>query len=394
MAAAIIETRDRTWSPVLEELTATALDCIQTGLAILADRHYGTGAHLVLGAKLGFALSDKPGRPPTVEVPVEQRIAEADELAGLRVLDRRDGLDGPALRRFAESDGPLYVVADTFTMPWTPYRRQRHMEHSFLLNSGGGRNLVIDAYHNETQWGPSRPGIWQLSDMDFDAVIGAGVSAMVIGADGRPQLDPAKVLADNASTLAAAAPGMHAYLDTIRAGADSVAVVEAMVLDVWLLGRARMLHSAWLQTLPGLASSDVDAAQQQAWEWLRLAAQSYVGLRRVQRGAELPPSVLDRMAELLSADIDVAARFAAGPTAIKDLVIGAVRTALRLGETVPVPTDRPLRALPNFNSFRLVDIIEQVESRLGVTLDADDLTVETLRDIDTMAELFARAVTR
>jgi acyl carrier protein len=171
-------------------------------------------------------------------------------------------------------------------------------------------------------------------------------------------------------------------------------MVEAMVLDVWLLGRSRLLHSAWLQTLPGLAPSDVDAAQQQAWEWLRLAAQSYVGLRRVQRGAELPPSVLDRMAELLTADIEVAARFATEPTDIRDLVIGAVRTALRLGETVPVPTDRPLRALPNFNSFRLVDIIEQVESRLDVTLDAEDLTVETLRDIDTMADLFARAVKR
>src|SRR6266516_436285 len=111
VAATLVETRDRVWSPVLEGLTAPALDCVQTGLAAIADRHHGAGAHLVLGARLDFTASIGPGRVPTVEVPVGQRLAEARELAGLVVAERRDGLDGSRLRDFAAEAGTLYVVA-------------------------------------------------------------------------------------------------------------------------------------------------------------------------------------------------------------------------------------------------------------------------------------------
>jgi len=68
---------------------------------------------------------------------VDQRLAEAQELAGLRVTEQRGGLDGQGLRRFVAEAGPLYVVSDTFTMAWTPYRDQRHMDHSFLLVPSG-----------------------------------------------------------------------------------------------------------------------------------------------------------------------------------------------------------------------------------------------------------------
>src|SRR2546423_7302854 len=195
VAATLVETRDQVWSPVLDDLTAPALDCVQTGLAALADRHHGAGAHLVLGARLGFPVSTVPGRPPTVEVPVEQRLAEAWELAGLRVAERRDGLDGPGLRRFAAEAGTLYVIADAFTMPWTPYRGQRHLEHSFVLAPGC---TVVDPYHNETQWGMARPGVWRLSDAELDAAVGIGVSALVIAAEPLPELDPAAGLARDA----------------------------------------------------------------------------------------------------------------------------------------------------------------------------------------------------
>src|SRR5205807_3107968 len=186
VAATLAETRDQLWSPVLAGLTAPALDCVQTGLAAIADRHHGAGAHLVLGARLGFPVSAVPGRPPTVEVPVEQRLAEAWALAGLRVAERRDGLDGPGLRAFAAEAGTLYVVADAFTMPWTPYRGQRHMEHSFVLAPGC---TVVDAYHNETQWGMARPGVWRLSAAYLDAAVGVGVSAMVNTCEKLPELE-------------------------------------------------------------------------------------------------------------------------------------------------------------------------------------------------------------
>jgi acyl carrier protein len=391
----LIETRDQTWSPVLNELRAEALDCIQTGLAALADREHGDGAHLVLGARLGFTIT--PGSPPTAEVPVEQRLAEAEQLAGLRVVERRDGLDGPALRDFAdEIAGPLYVVADTFAMAWTPYRGQRHMDHSFLLIPSGDTYTVVDPYHNDTQWGSARPGVWRLVAADFDAAIGTGSSAMVITAARRPRLDPGTVLAANARGLTAAGPDMAGYLAQVRDGLTEAAAVEAMVLDVWLIARSRLLHAEWLRTVPGLPAALVAETGQQADEWLRLTAQSYLGLRRVQRGAALPPSIVERLAELLDGDVELAVRLAErvapeGPVAAA--VREAVRTVLRLDEAGDWLTS-PFRSLPNFNSFRLVDIVELVESRLGVTVDAEDLTVDALRDVDSLTRLFARAVGR
>jgi hypothetical protein len=386
----LVETRDRIWSPVLDGLKVQALDCIQTSLAAITDKEHGEGAHLVLGARLGFSIT--PGEPPTAEVPVEQRLAEAEELAGLRVTERRDGLDGPALRGFADESGPLYVVADTFTMAWTPYRGQRHMDHSVLLvPSGDGEYTVVDPYHNDTQWGAARPGVWRLGAADLDAAIGTGASAMVITAGRRPALDPAEVLAANAHVLTAAEHDIDSYLEQVRAGVDQVDAVEAMVLDVWLIGRSRLLHADWLSTVAGLPAPLVAAAHGQADEWLRLTAQSYLGMRRVRRGAALPPSIVERLEELLVGDVELADRIAHSvPDHVRETVVAAVRTVLRLDGEV----SGPFRALPNFNSFRLVDIVELVESRLDVTVDAGDLTVDGLRDVDSLTQLFARAVGR
>jgi hypothetical protein len=393
----LIETRDHTWSPVLDGLTAHALDCIQTGLAAIADRHHGEGAHLVLGARLGFWTA--PGRPPTVEVPIEQRLAEAYELAGLRVTERRDGLDGPALRRFADERADvLYVIADTFTMAWTPYRGQRHMDHSLLLLPSRDAYTVVDPYHNDTQWGPARPGVWRLPAADLDAAIGTGASAMVVTAERRPDPAPLAILADNARALADAEHDIDGYLEQVRGGVDRPDAVDTLVLDVWLLGRSRLLYAEWLRTVQEVPAPLLAEVREQAQEWLRLAAQSYLGMRRVQRGAALPPSVVERLEELLVGDVELATRLADGlpgpvPAEVREAVVDAVRTVLRLDDSAARAAD-VFRALPNFNSFRLVDIVEQVETRLGVVLAAEDLTVDTLRDVDSLTRLFARTAGR
>ncbi|HEY7816221.1 MAG TPA: hypothetical protein VIC62_23445 [Nakamurella sp.] len=397
VAGTIVETRDRTWSPVLERLSAPALDCVQTGLAALADLHHGPGTHLWLGARLGFAPSTAPDRPPTMEAPVDQRLAEARDLVGLRVAERRDGLDGPALRKFAAEAGTLYVVADAFTMLWTPYRGQRHMDHSFLLVPGDDRHTVVDPYHNETQWGTARPGVWRLTESDLDTAVGAACSAMVIVPDQRPELNPAAVLAANARAMTDAESAIDRYLAQVRAGLDREEGVEALVLDVWLLGRSRLLHTAWLETVPEVPPLHLEVAQEQSWDWLRLASQSYLGLRRVQRGAELPSSVMEQFEELFAGDVEIASRLSAAladvavvPQEIRDVVVEVVRSTLGLDDG----GEQSFRSLSNFNSFRLVDIIEQVETRLGVDLDGDDLTVDALRDVETLARLFARAARR
>src|SRR4051794_25024131 len=83
-----------------------------------------------------------------------------------------------------------------------------------------------------------------------------------------------------------------------------------------------------------------------------------------------------------------------GPPAVSGLAGGRrarveARAAVR---RIPVdaPAGRPLRDLPSFNSFRLVDAIERVEARLGVELGPDDLGAASLRDVDSLCAAFAR----
>jgi hypothetical protein len=354
------------------------LDCIQTGLAALIDLHHGTGAHLALGARLGFAVT---GRPPSVEVPVGQRLAEADELAGLRVTERRDGVAGPALRRFAADAGPLFVVGDAFGMGWTPYRGRRHLDHSVVIVPSDERFLAVDPYHIETEWGVARPSVWRLSASDIDEAFALGTSAMAVAVDDRPEPDPATLLAGNARALTAAEPDVARYLAVARTGLDSDAALDQFVLNVWLLGRARLLHAAWLAAVPGLPAPLVATAQERADDWLRFTAESYVGMRRARLGSPMSPSVVDRLGELLGGDVEFAGRLARAveaPAEIRVAVGHAVRTVLRLAEGEPAPT-QPLRTLPNFNSFRLVDIVELVETKLGTRLGADDLVGDAAR---------------
>jgi acyl carrier protein len=47
-------------------------------------------------------------------------------------------------------------------------------------------------------------------------------------------------------------------------------------------------------------------------------------------------------------------------------------------------------ALPRFSSFRLVEIIERLESELGVELDPADLVPENLRSVDHLCRIAGR----
>jgi hypothetical protein len=208
------------------------------------------------------------------------------------------------------------------------------------------------------------------------------------------------VLARNARALAAAVPAIDRYLDRVGTGIERTDpdAIDRLVLDIWLLGRFRLLHVAWLATVRELVPPCLLAeARDWADGWLRLASESYVGMRRAQRGVALPPSVLRRLGVLLRDEVDLAGRLAAAtadrtpPAEILDVVTVAMREVLKLDDDRFDPA-RPLRSLPNFNSFRLVDIIERAEERFGVSLDAEDLTLDSLHDADSLARLFARAV--
>jgi acyl carrier protein len=53
-----------------------------------------------------------------------------------------------------------------------------------------------------------------------------------------------------------------------------------------------------------------------------------------------------------------------------------------------------LSELPTFNSFRVVEIVEKLESRLDVELDPADLTRDNLYRFDAICELFERTAAR
>lgn len=362
----VTPTYDRIWTPVLETVRTDALDCVQTNLAAMADRLGGAGAHLALGAPLRFETEPGAAR---VAASLEHRLAAADDLLGLRVERRWEGIDGPALRALVAEHGPLHVVADAFGLQWTVLFGRQHSDHTFIL---AGPNTVVDAYHDDTAWGACRPGVWRITDAELDACV---PSATVLRLAAGPATACEDVLRVNAHSLAAAGPAIEAYL--------AASVPSDLVLDIWLLGRSRLLHAAWLER-QGLPAAEMAA---QARAWLTLASTSYVVLRRSAGGA--PASVVDELRELLREDAAVAARLAAG--GIRAALVDVVGEVLRIDERGGV-AGAALRDLPNYNSLRLVEIVERAEVRLGVRLDDTDLTPQALRDVDSLCAAFERRV--
>jgi acyl carrier protein len=51
-----------------------------------------------------------------------------------------------------------------------------------------------------------------------------------------------------------------------------------------------------------------------------------------------------------------------------------------------------LSDLPTFNSFRMVEIVERLESRFGLEIDPADLTPDNLLRVDALAALVERTL--
>lgn len=365
-----VESRDAVWSPVLAGIRAEALDCLQANLAAVADLASGPGSHLAFGAPLDLRWAAVDG-VPAVTATLADRLAEASDLLGVHVTERHEDLPGPDLRRLA-ADGPLYVVADAYDMAWLPYAGREHLEHSFLLLDGG---VVVDAYWNDTRWGAYRPGVWRLGELDLAAT----ALRLAVRAPAPP--DPASVLAANARRAAEA--DVAGYVEAVRAATGRPGALEQLVLDVWLLSRSRLLHALWLASA---APDRAPAAAGRATDWLTLGSHVYLAMRR---GRGTPAPLVSQLEALLRTDTSAAAPAVGAP--VPAAVEETLREVLRLAPDVPV-TDRPLRDLPNFDSFRLVEVVARLEQRLGVELDLDQLSPEGLRDAGALAEMFARAV--
>lgn len=381
------ETYHREFSPLLDDLPAEQFDCLQSNLAVLVDRYRGPGAHVVLGSAPRFDTVRDDNGVPRLAAKLADRLAQAHDLAGLRVVRRFDDVAGSRLVELAAEHGPLYVVADVHDLAWTPYAGRRHEEHSFLLCTDGAGTCVVDAYHDETPWGPARPGTWQLERSDVDGLPSG--TALVLALDDHP---PAPVRhKDNAE-----AP---------RSSADEFADLgrtapEGFVQDVWLLGRSRALYATWLATLPDTPAVVHGAAVAHAEALTALGGRLFLAGRRGGGGPS--DELVDAVRALLHADAELVAAVAAGTApanvtaestvddeSTRAVVFAAIAAVLNVDEAA-VRAAGSLRELPGFNSFRLVDIIERAEGALGVELADEDLTPDTLTQAGALCAAFAR----
>lgn len=386
------------WRQPLQGLRVGALDCLQTTVALIADRAYGTGAHLALGCRWRFP-EPRPDGSVRVQRSLPERLDEAASLLGLRIAVPPGPVGPPELRRRLVGVTSLYVVADAYDLPWLPYAGHRHMPHSFLLEMGPTGYTVVDAYHNDTEWGAARPGAWALSADQLDRALHSGALAIAVDpAAVRPSLDRPAVVAANVAEARASGPGIEAYAADIRAALGQREGVERLVLDVWLLSRERLLHTAWLGDHPVAAQAAAAAAA-----WQRLAAQSYLVMRRARRGTPVNGAVADDLLRLLRADAalmgGLPTRLAghsagppadAGPDRVLNAVVMALGDTLHLGPP-QVRAAGSLRDLPGFDSFRLVEAIDRIEQRLGVRFPAD-AGADDLQDVPGLCRLFERGV--
>jgi len=294
------------WDPVLAGIHADALDCLQTTLAVISDDAYGPGAHLALGSSLAFPAAGPVGAIGTRQL-LPRRISEASELLGLIADGPAGPVSAPVLRRRLLTAGPLYVVADAYDLRWGPYAGHRHMPHSFLLEQAPSGYTVVDAYHNDTEWGQARPGVWALSAAELDQAVRASVLVARLTPTGLPATDRDASIARNADAARAALPRADGYAEAARRALASTDGLERLVLDIWHLTRDRLLHAAWWAGHPAAAQ-----AAHQAARWQQLSTHSYLMLRRAQRGKPPDHTLVTLLAGLLHDDVALAAGWGAG----------------------------------------------------------------------------------
>lgn len=282
-------------SPADAGLDTAMLDCWQATLALGLLAQGYDDVLPVLGAQWWFGEPEQPGGPPSLDLEPEANRLEA--LTGLRPTARPlvgAGLRERSERVLAAGRTPL-VVTDGFVLPWCPYYKVRHLEHSFAVTGTAPDGLaVVDAYDIRTEWGTAQP-LDTVAGPDVIAAIeqSAGSRVVELMPHGQPaQTDPVALLRENARRLAAwARADPYAwFVDRYCAEQVDVETFEAFCETCWGIERRRRLYAVWLDTLAdrpdvplpiGFADeyrSRVVAA------WSEVNRFAYLALRRLRAG--------------------------------------------------------------------------------------------------------------
>jgi acyl carrier protein len=316
---------------------------------------------------------------------LDEQLADAAELLGLAVTDRMRGVSGPEL---AAADGPVYVIADAFHLPWLPYYGHKHVEHSFVVEPDADGVAVEDAYHNDTQWGRVRPSRRWYSRVELADVMAAlpdGAETVRLAPQPLgPAPEPVRELDEGL---------MEDYLRAYAEHGDRSAALERFMLETWLLARSRRLHGAYAAGLTGAGALPGPVRDQLA-RWDSVVEHAYLAFRRVARGRAEPPELLARAGEALHAD---AVAFGEGPGETARTgrpVYGVVRSAVGsvLGVAEHLLEESELTEFPEFSSLRMVEIVERLEHEFSVEFAPGDLVPERLHRIDDLCGLVLRTL--
>ncbi|WP_181160518.1 acyl carrier protein [Streptomyces solincola] len=382
-------------SPDPSRIRADVLDCVQSNLAVLADAFHGEGTHLGLGAELSSRWYPGADDLPTVDPPLAAGLAAAERTLHLAVRGQASS-QGPRLPVDIPPGKLRYAVADAHEMPWLPYFGRQHMAHSFLLaapEAPGGTWSVIDAYDNDTQWGAAKPGSWAVTAEELAGLTRVELFDIVPGPGPAPR----------PRTRVEHLP-MDDYLAAFDAGADRERVLHRLTGDVWLLARSRRLHALFRAD----GTPDRETAEHLG-HWDKLVTQSYLAYRRVTRDRPEPAGIVPQLAALLETDRRIFKETAAAGDpragtmpgaggdqdragdALRCEVAAVVGDVLDADAAALLADGTDLAVLPGFTSFRMADVIDRLEARLGVEFDAGDLVPENLRSVDGLCRIVRRA---
>lgn len=282
-------------------LDSKLLDCWQTTLALglLAQDVPSQEVLTVLGGRWWFDRPEQPGSQPRLDFRSEADALE--RVTGLRPVTRSVGSFRAGESTYEHCDAELaagrtpLVVADGFVLPWCPYYRNRHIEHSFAVTATSPAGLyAVDGYDNSTEWGPARPLETVVGRDVVDAIDQSPGSRVIALLPGRPYtpIDPAALLQENIEhlqTWAHSDPYAWFVEENCTDRAD-VALFEAFCEACWTIGRRRGLYAIWLDGLdrhPGVcapAGFPDEFRDRVVSAWAEVNRFAYLALRRVRAG--------------------------------------------------------------------------------------------------------------
>ncbi|WP_327000861.1 BtrH N-terminal domain-containing protein [Dactylosporangium sp. NBC_01737] len=268
-------------------LDSDQLDCLDDNLQLLA-RHAGAPDHHGPFIR-DWGFRDTGAAPVFAREQVEDRLRRD---AGLAVTWH----DPAPLSRHLARGRPVLCIADAYAMPWLPYAGHAHMDHSFVVTGiDAGQVHIVDAYHNDTAWGPARPTRTTVPEADLTALLGAEPRTATLEPAGPPAPPPpGDTLRDNAAHIGDAG-ALRGYVERIRGHAADPDVIEEVALACWLGVRSRTRYATWLTAHHG-AEAGRRFAGQVAAAWRRASEQAYIAQLRAGRGKRVPTGVFDTLA--------------------------------------------------------------------------------------------------